>query len=150
MIFGRSKCYFSRIISQALIIASLFIIEASYALSYLPCIVHRVYFSIIFHLKRCTLYLIKYGNTGHRCIKMLSLQLKQQIDESVSKYIVSFLSDSGKESLRMQMPFYWSVTLKLDASASISPTIRNISCAQVFTCEGSQKLLFGGFLIKKL
>ncbi len=36
MIFGRSKCYFSRIISQVLINASLFIIEASYALSELP------------------------------------------------------------------------------------------------------------------
>jgi hypothetical protein len=31
-------------------------------LSYLPCIVHREYFSIIFNVKKCTLYSIKYGN----------------------------------------------------------------------------------------
>ncbi len=31
-------------------------------LSYLPCILHREYFSIIFNVKKCTLYLIKYGN----------------------------------------------------------------------------------------
>ncbi len=30
-------------------------------LSYLPCIVRREYFSIIFYLKKCALYLIKYG-----------------------------------------------------------------------------------------
>ncbi len=30
-------------------------------LSYLPCIVHREYFSIIFNAKKCTLYSIKYG-----------------------------------------------------------------------------------------
>jgi hypothetical protein len=42
-------------------------------LSYLPCIVHRKYFSIIFHVKKCTLYLIKYGNSklsGSCCIKL--------------------------------------------------------------------------------
>ena len=31
-------------------------------LSYLPCIVHREYFSIISHVKKCALYSIKYGN----------------------------------------------------------------------------------------
>ncbi len=30
-------------------------------LSYLPCIVHREYFSIIFNVKKCALYSIKYG-----------------------------------------------------------------------------------------
>ena len=30
-------------------------------LSYLPCIVSREYFSIIFNVKNCTLYLVKYG-----------------------------------------------------------------------------------------
>jgi hypothetical protein len=30
-------------------------------LSYLPCIVRREYFSIIFYVKKCTLYSIKYG-----------------------------------------------------------------------------------------
>ncbi len=30
-------------------------------LSYLPCIVHREYFSIIFNVKKCTIYSIKYG-----------------------------------------------------------------------------------------
>jgi hypothetical protein len=30
-------------------------------LSYLPCIVCREYFCIIFNVKKCTLYLIKYG-----------------------------------------------------------------------------------------
>ncbi len=33
-------------------------------LSYLPCIVCKEYFSIIFNVKNCTLYLIKYGNYG--------------------------------------------------------------------------------------
>jgi len=43
--------YFSKIISQEFIIASLFIIKAILIpfLSYLPCIVHRKYFSIIFN-----------------------------------------------------------------------------------------------------
>ncbi len=31
-------------------------------LSYLPCIVHREYFSIIFNVKKCALYSIKYGS----------------------------------------------------------------------------------------
>jgi hypothetical protein len=31
-------------------------------LSYLACIVHREYFSIIFNVKKCTLYSIKYGS----------------------------------------------------------------------------------------
>ncbi len=31
-------------------------------LSYLPCIVRREYFSIIFNVKKCTLHLIKYSN----------------------------------------------------------------------------------------
>ncbi len=30
-------------------------------LSYLPCIVHREYFSIIFHVKKCTQNMINYG-----------------------------------------------------------------------------------------
>ncbi len=30
-------------------------------LSFLPCIVHREYFSIIFNVKKCALYSIKYG-----------------------------------------------------------------------------------------
>jgi hypothetical protein len=30
--------------------------------SYLPCIVQRKYFSIIFHVKKCALYSIKHGN----------------------------------------------------------------------------------------
>jgi hypothetical protein len=33
-------------------------------LSYLPCIVRREYFSIIFHVKKCILYSIKYDNFG--------------------------------------------------------------------------------------
>jgi hypothetical protein len=32
-------------------------------LSYLPCIVRREYFSIIFNVKKCALYLIKYGKS---------------------------------------------------------------------------------------
>ncbi len=44
-------------------IASLFIIKSYLKpfLSYLPCIVHREYFSIIFNVKKCALYSIKYG-----------------------------------------------------------------------------------------
>ena len=55
--------YFSKLISQKFIIASLFIIKAILKpfLSYLPCIVCRGYFSIIFNVKKCALYLIKYG-----------------------------------------------------------------------------------------
>jgi len=34
-------------------------------LSYLPCIVLREYFSIIFHVKKCALYSIKYSNFMH-------------------------------------------------------------------------------------
>jgi hypothetical protein len=58
MIFGKKNYfYFSRIISKEIIIASLFIIKAIF--SYLPCIVHREYFSIIFNVKKCALYSIK-------------------------------------------------------------------------------------------
>ncbi len=32
-----------------------------HVLSYLPCIVRREYLSIIFNIKKCTLYLIKHG-----------------------------------------------------------------------------------------
>ena len=32
-------------------------------LSYLPCIVHREYFSIIFNVKKCALYSITYGTS---------------------------------------------------------------------------------------
>ncbi len=78
MIFGKKSFFYcSRIISKELIIASLFIIKAilSPCLSYLPCIVHREYFSIIFNVKKCTLYLIKYGN----CTKLFySLQMRLQ------------------------------------------------------------------------
>jgi hypothetical protein len=36
-------------------------------LSYLPCIVHREFFSIIFNVKKCAPYLIKYST--HACYK---------------------------------------------------------------------------------
>jgi hypothetical protein len=50
MIFGKKNYfYFSRIISQELILASLFIIKA---ILNLPCIVCREYFSIIFNVKK--------------------------------------------------------------------------------------------------
>ncbi len=57
--------YFSRIISKELIIASLFIIKATLTpLSYLPSIVGREYFSIIFKVKQCTLYSIKCSSSS--------------------------------------------------------------------------------------
>jgi hypothetical protein len=64
MIFGKKiYFYFSRIISKEIIHCK-FIDHKSHlkpSLSYLPCIVHREYFSIIFNVKKCTLYSIKYG-----------------------------------------------------------------------------------------
>ncbi len=36
-------------------------------LSYLPCIVCREYFIIIFNVKKCTLYSIKYGSWMGSC-----------------------------------------------------------------------------------
>jgi hypothetical protein len=61
--------YFSRIFSQELIVASLFILKSHLQpfLSYLPCIVHREYFSIIFNVKKWALYFIKciiYSQSG--------------------------------------------------------------------------------------
>jgi len=69
MIFGKFYFYFSRIISQELIIASLFVIKAILKtfLSFHSCIVCREYFSIIFNLKKCALYSIKYGNHVRFC-----------------------------------------------------------------------------------
>ncbi len=64
MIFRKkNNFYFSIIISKELIILSLVIIKRHLKpfLSYLPCIVCREYFSIIFNVKKCALYLIKYG-----------------------------------------------------------------------------------------
>ncbi len=56
--------YFSRIMSQEIIIASLFIIEAILnPFPILPCIVRREYFSNIFHVKKCALYSIKHGTS---------------------------------------------------------------------------------------
>ncbi len=63
MIFGKKlflffKNYFTRINHCK------FIHHKSYLkpfLSYLPCIVHKKYFRIIFNLLKCALYLIKYG-----------------------------------------------------------------------------------------
>ncbi len=52
--------YFSGIISQVLIIASIKSHLKPF-LIYLPCIVHREYFSIIFNVKKCAQYLIKYS-----------------------------------------------------------------------------------------
>ncbi len=55
---------FSRIISQDLMNPGKFIHHKSHLkafLRYLPCIVRREYFSIIFNVKKCALYLIKYG-----------------------------------------------------------------------------------------
>ncbi len=57
MIFDK-KYYFylSRIISQELITASLFIItHLKPFVNYLPCIVRKEYFSIIFNVKKCAL-----------------------------------------------------------------------------------------------
>ena len=45
-------------------------------LNYLPCIVHRESFSIIFNVKKCALYSIKYGTLLRRStVLSLSLQL---------------------------------------------------------------------------
>ncbi len=54
--------YFSRIISQKIIIAGLFIIKAILNPSSNTCIVRMEYFSIIFNVKKCALYFIKYNN----------------------------------------------------------------------------------------
>jgi len=65
MIFDKKiYFYFSRLISQELIVASFFIIKAilNPFCIYLPCKVCREYFSIIFNVKKCALYSIKYGN----------------------------------------------------------------------------------------
>jgi hypothetical protein len=63
MIFGKKYFYFSWIILQELIHASLFIIKSHLKpfLSYLPCIVRRECFSIIFNVKMWALYFIKYS-----------------------------------------------------------------------------------------
>ncbi len=48
-------------------------------LSYLPCIVRWGYFSIIFHIKKCTLYLIKYGILNDK-IRYFKCPLKVRFD----------------------------------------------------------------------
>jgi hypothetical protein len=61
--FWQKNCFcFSRIFSQELIIASLFIIKAIFNPfpPTFPCKVRREYFSIIFNVKKCALYSIKY------------------------------------------------------------------------------------------
>ncbi len=40
-----------------------FIHHKSHQIGYLPCIVHSEYFSIIFNVKKCALYSIKYGTS---------------------------------------------------------------------------------------
>jgi hypothetical protein len=73
---AKNYFYFSRIISQELIIAS-FIHHKSHLktlLSYLPCIVRREYFSIIFNVNKRTLYSIKYG-THHTIQKVIFINL---------------------------------------------------------------------------
>jgi hypothetical protein len=57
--FWQFLFYFSRIISQELIITSLFIIRVilnPFSATFLPCIVRREYFSTIFNIKKCALY----------------------------------------------------------------------------------------------
>ncbi len=44
-------------------------------LSYLPCLMGREYFSIIFNVKRCILYSIKYGNNEYGSGKYFSNRL---------------------------------------------------------------------------
>ncbi len=48
-------------------------------LSYLPCIVRREYFSIIFNVKKCTLYSIKYSMWLTFCYEALFLQSDHKI-----------------------------------------------------------------------
>ncbi len=43
-------------------------------LRYLPCTVHREYFSIILNVKKCTLYLIKYGKLEPLSLEEFSAQ----------------------------------------------------------------------------
>ncbi len=58
---AKKNFYVSRIISNELITASLFIIK----LSYLKCTVSTEYYSIIFNVKKCALCLIKYSMSQH-------------------------------------------------------------------------------------
>jgi len=63
MIFGRKKLFFKNNFTR--INHCKLIHHRSHLkpfLSYLPCILLREYFSIIFRVKKCILYLIKYSN----------------------------------------------------------------------------------------
>jgi hypothetical protein len=55
-----------------------FLINLKPFLIYLQCIVHREYFSIIFNVKKCALYLIKYGRSNF-LMKNICLQVSEKI-----------------------------------------------------------------------
>ncbi len=70
-------------ISQELIIASLLIIEAILnPFSAASMYSGRKYFSILFHVKKCTLYFIKYGsaadNVNQFYIELIKMNLKKR------------------------------------------------------------------------
>ncbi len=61
-------------------------------LSHLPCIVRREYFSIIFNVKKCTLYLIKYSNLNMMETTRLSAPLSIAVAVLCSKARLKMLA----------------------------------------------------------
>jgi hypothetical protein len=62
--------------------------------SYLPCIVRREYFSIIFNAKKCTLYSIKYGNFNKN-LSIVFLKCLTIMNLTTHNLMNSFLTEKG-------------------------------------------------------
>jgi hypothetical protein len=77
-------------------------------LSYLPCIVCREYFSIIFNVKKCTLNLIKYGNWSLTIASGGSTVVQHSLHHSKVKGLSPTTSaDNGREKMAKQTKKWW-------------------------------------------
>ncbi len=113
--------YFSRIISQELIIASLFIIKAilnPFLVTF--HVLHREYFSIIFNVKKCAPYSLKYGICKTQSVvntvpeatftKRLLLKLRMYQNKLECLSLESLFSQSQTSGL-----YYKHITIVIDA-----------------------------------